>query len=425
MDYKKHFKKINAEKQIKKLSKKYADKKIVIYGAGLYFSELQKHCDLSALNIIALCDRKFSNKGIQDSTYKTISPKELYNFDCDIILTAVLESETIIDHLRYVILAGGSNYNIEIIPILKNSFWSNLLSSLTKKHENKEKKLFEMYQTNTLQLKFLQSIIQPEYLKPAGGEIREFQLKTFKFCHNMLKDFEQNDIKYFLTCGSLLGAIRHRGFVPWDDDFDIGMMREDYEKTKLFCEKNFIKMDLSTVSIKDKNLYPLWQKYFKEYPKQIIYSIDQHHIQIFRGKSIENYENIDIFCHDYYAEDYYEKEHSNYLQKINRDTQILENYQLMYDFLQKEMKNNPDIVQSSNKIYYSIDDWLSYFFPMRGFFTKDMIFPLKQLEFEGELLYVPNDYHAYMSLQYPNYMEMPEDMRFLVHKLNRKKYIKN
>lgn len=63
-----------------------------------------------------------------------------------------------------------------------------------------------------------------------NAEVRELQLKLLeimKIFHNVCT---KNNIKYYMLNGTMLGAVRHQGFIPWDDDMDIGMSREDYVK---------------------------------------------------------------------------------------------------------------------------------------------------------------------------------------------------
>lgn len=58
-------------------------------------------------------------------------------------------------------------------------------------------------------------------------EIQAIQLDLMKIVHKVCND---NNINYYLISGSCLGAVRHGGFIPWDDDIDIAMMRPDYER---------------------------------------------------------------------------------------------------------------------------------------------------------------------------------------------------
>ena len=85
-------------------------------------------------------------------------------------------------------------------------------------------------------------------------EVHNEQAKMVKTLTNF---FDQNNLTYFLCGGTLLGAIRHKGFIPWDDDIDILMPRPDYEKFKEMTYNKPLTENIKVISLLNKDcIYP-------------------------------------------------------------------------------------------------------------------------------------------------------------------------
>ena len=85
------------------------------------------------------------------------------------------------------------------------------------------------------------------------NEIKTIQLDILQSIHQFC---ETNNIRYSLAYGTLLGAIRHKGYIPWDDDIDVMMPRPDYERFiqnyPNFCDRNIVQ------TYNNDNSYYLW-----------------------------------------------------------------------------------------------------------------------------------------------------------------------
>ena len=112
----------------------------------------------------------------------------------------------------------------------------------------------------------------------ATGVLRTIQLAENIILNRIKKICDENSIHFFLSYGTLLGAVRHRGFIPWDDDIDISMMREEYEKFRVAVKKDDL-IELAT--------------YYCYYSEEVINIT--HKVKI-KGNDLFF---VDIFVYDY------------------------------------------------------------------------------------------------------------------------------
>lgn len=77
----------------------------------------------------------------------------------------------------------------------------------------------------------LQAVLRAKF-NPDGSELRKMQLRMLEMLKYIDKICRDNNIKYWLSSGTCLGAVRHGGFIPWDDDVDIEMFPKDYKRFK-------------------------------------------------------------------------------------------------------------------------------------------------------------------------------------------------
>lgn len=111
-------------------------------------------------------------------------------------------------------------------------------------------------------------------MKEFNYPIREYQLRSLPLLTEIDRVCKAHGLRYYIIAGTLLGAVRHGGFIPWDDDMDIAMMREDYdmltEHAGEWLEKPFY-----MASHKSSPLYP---KYFAKLEDSSTTVVENRHL---------------------------------------------------------------------------------------------------------------------------------------------------
>lgn len=242
----------------------------------------------------------------------------------------------------------------------------------------------------------IQQELRAEY-NPDGSILRRGQLRMLEILKCVDAICRKHNIPYWLSSGTLLGAVRHGGFIPWDDDLDIEMLREDYLKLLPILRKelpeNFVLQD----EILEKGFYPYLFVKVRDKNSLINENFDWHlkneglFIDIFPLE--KSYYPLFILSHKLYCFFCARFFSNRIIYNINRkllDKIVFRLFRFLSSF------QNTDVVRHT--------------FGM-GFLrhrNKTDIFPLVELQFEGHSFYVPNNYDAYLKKMFGNYMRLPD-----------------
>lgn len=250
-------------------------------------------------------------------------------------------------------------------------------------------------------------------------EIKHIQLEILDDVHSFCVN---NEIRYSLCGGSVIGAVRHKGYIPWDDDIDLMMPRTDYERFKALyrSDKNEV-IDLSTMDSCE-------EQFMKVSRKGTVME------DIVARRRLWGV-NVDIFPVDGMPADY--ASYTAYLQSIHRD--VVENCKLYkaatknkaYWYARYFLKRlvhgcRVDVMACKARLNQSVLAQLPENSPLSTVIFGDFrIFPFKtelfydigDIVFEGKQYKCINNTDTYLRTVYGDYMQLPPKEKRVSHHL--------
>lgn len=249
--------------------------------------------------------------------------------------------------------------------------------------------------------------------------------------YDILKEFDKfakkNGLKYFLSGGSCLGAVRHQDFIPWDDDIDICMLRDDYEKLiKLVKDSRILegRPELQfCLPLDDNYVYPFMKIVNRN---TIVYEKDLQH-RFLLGVW------LDIFPMDVWPDD--KKE----LRRIMRKHNFYKTMNKVYvagNLTTGKKKVLGAIGKTCYRILFPGKDYrywnkkiVDLVTPCRGTYIGDRIWPVADKEFFSKSVFekavyvkfrdrefpIPIGYKEYLTKMYGNYMKLPPEKDRIYH----------
>ncbi len=253
--------------------------------------------------------------------------------------------------------------------------------------------------------------------KPSDNDPLRKMQKAVKHLLDVLNEIcKENNLTYWIDFGTLLGAIRHKGFIPWDDDLDVCMPREDMNKLEEILNDNPDYMIRRGYYTTDKhNLNHVAQlKYRLALDKSIKYCLDIFIMDYCSDSSRKNWEKQDEIRQNWVSEGLTmisQKELTISETKVLGDTDCLDE---LFDEFQMRAVNEVGITEEKNEsVIWGLDNFTCKY-SFQGNHPVSEIFPLIDLEFEGNFYKAPRKPKVYLSEKYGDIYTLPNDI--LSHK---------
>lgn len=245
----------------------------------------------------------------------------------------------------------------------------------------------------------------------SGEEVKR---KEVKILNHIVAVCEKHGLRYYLSYGTLLGAIRHKGFIPWDDDIDISMPRADYEQ--------LLKVMLANPDKRFVALTPKSKGYPYHYAKVVDLStkLVEENLDDFAGNGLW----VDIFPLDGVdtTEPTRQKKLAKYFNSCRASASFkhcpANNKPWKWRICKMIGTRNFSrlVTWASRRLPFDSAQYVAHMpTAMQYLFPRRLFDKVIKVEFEGALYDAPADYDEYLKILYADYMQIPPESQRITH----------
>lgn len=236
---------------------------------------------------------------------------------------------------------------------------------------------------------------------------------------NLLKLIDEtcrkHNITYWIDGGTLLGVARYNAFIPWDDDIDVCLLSDDYDKLIHHLEEDFVKKNKHYFFHNIMRPFSHWSHYFSDY-RVVKNKFSPYKIDILRIKSIENTEEAIkkdksiINIASFFAKKKFK--HPEQVLKSDFDRFIKKGWfkkhkftKYLINYVKQNSRKEEGLLYSYpyNDIYVKSD---------RAYYDYSDIFPVKEVDFEGIKVFAPNNVEVYLTKLYGEHYLSPPPVEY-------------